>query len=64
MGGRLWAMAWPSTLGHDPYSKAPALASDDMSIENLMMAVAFVVILGTAGYYLRRAVRVLRRLKG
>jgi hypothetical protein len=34
-----------------------------MTIENVMMAVAFVVILGTAGYYLRRAVRVLRRLK-
>jgi hypothetical protein len=34
-----------------------------MSIENLLMAVAFVVILGTAGYYLRRAVRVLRRTR-
>jgi hypothetical protein len=34
-----------------------------MTIEHVMMAVAFVVILGTAGYYLRRAVRVLRRLK-
>jgi hypothetical protein len=34
-----------------------------MTIENLMMAVAFVVILGTAGYWLRRAIRVMRRLK-
>jgi hypothetical protein len=34
-----------------------------MSIESFMMAVAFAVILGTAGYYLRRAIRVLRRLR-
>jgi ABC-type nickel/cobalt efflux system permease component RcnA len=34
-----------------------------MSSETFMMAVAFVVILGTAGYWLRRAIRVLRRSK-
>jgi hypothetical protein len=39
-------------------------AARPMSIENFMMAVAFAVILGTAGYYLRRAIRLLRRLKG
>lgn len=41
----------------------PPRGSGSMSIENVMMAVAFVVILGTAGHYLRRAVRVLRRMK-
>jgi len=33
-----------------------------MSIENAMMAVAFVAIFGTAGFYVRRAVRLPRRL--
>ena len=37
--------------------------ADDMTMENVMFAVAFVVILGTAGYYLRRAVRVLPRAR-
>jgi hypothetical protein len=50
----------PLSFFHGHQSKAAAQAS--MSIENLMMAVAFAVILGTAGYYLRRAVRLLRRL--